>query len=100
MPELVTFVKKRAETIKNMKKAGWITDEDMELVELAGLNLDGEVEDQGPFEILEPREYGRKPRRTRRPKKSAKEPHKTPEIQSNLILLSTHVKTKQDRLRP
>jgi hypothetical protein len=107
MLELATFVRRKAEIIRSMAKAGWITDEEMELIRLAGLDLDKEIEEKEPFKKQRTREYPRKPsakrktrksvRETREPKKETRESQKK---QSTLILLSDPNERSWDHAEP
>ncbi len=74
MPRFAEIVKKEAEFIRAMKEAGKLTEREVELLELVGLDLDEERKDQ--------------------------EPHKIPGSQRSVIMFSKPVKTMQDRLRP
>lgn len=79
-------VKKNAEIFKAMKRAGLLTDREVELLELAGLDVDEKRENLKLRETLKPKKSVREPRKARKPRRS-------------VIMLSKPVKTVQDRLK-
>lgn len=79
------LVKEKAETLRAMVEAGLLTEREVELLELAGLDLDK----KGRERAL---------KATPKPKKIRKPPG-TPKARRTLIMLSKPVKTVQDRLR-